>query len=155
MITEFIARFTPESLIDEERVYQIGDEWFFVPAGLFAVGKNVPRKPVFAGTLLGKKKNNYLVPGVALLDLLAGSKNTKKVIVTDKAAWLFVCAKNLLHGSVVSSENAPQPNDWVLVMNNNECLGFGQLMTPLSDEKGAITNVFDIGDFLRRERART
>jgi len=152
MMWDFIERFTNENLVDEESVFQLGEEWYSVPKSLFKLGKDLPRHPVFVGTFLGRKKNNYIVPGVALLDLLAASKKTKKVFVADKAGWLFVCGKNVLHSSVQNVENAPQKGDWVLVMQSEDCLGFGEVETELSDAKGAIKNLFDIGDFLRRER---
>jgi len=152
---EFIEKFTDEELIREDDVFQLGEEWYLVPRALFALGKDLPRHPVFVGTFLGRKKNNYLVPGVALLEKLAASKKAKKVVVNDKSAWLFVCGKNVLHSSIVSTENSPAVGDWALVLQGKECIGFGKIETALSDKNGAITNVFDIGDFLRRERTTT
>ncbi|MBI4144968.1 hypothetical protein HY493_02075 [Candidatus Woesearchaeota archaeon] len=146
MIWTFIDRFTDEEFIREDDAYQLGDEWYLVPQQLFKLGKDLPRQPVFVGAFLGRKRNDYVVPGVALLDLLARSRKTKKVFVTDKAAWLFVCKKNVITASITKTENDPQPGDWVLVMLNDECLGFGEF------QKDDVKNMFDIGDFLRRER---
>lgn len=146
MMWEFVEKFTDEELLVEDDVFQLGEEWYLVPRSLFALGKDLPRHPVFVGLFLGRKKNNYLVPGVALLEKLAASRKTKKVFVNDKSAWLFVCGKNVLKESITKEEHAPQKDDWVLVMNNDKCLGFGVV------EEGVIKNLFDIGDFLRRER---
>jgi ribosome biogenesis protein Nip4 len=149
MIPEFIEKFTDEEIVNDEHVYQLGEEWFLVPPRLFALGKSLPRQPVFVGSFLGRKKNNYLMPGVPLLDMLAASKKTKKVVVNDKSAWLFVCGKNILPASILSTENSPVVGDWVLVMQGKECIGFGEF------QKDVIKNVFDVGDFLRRERPTT
>ena len=91
------------------------------------------------------RKRGFFVPGVHLLDLLAKSK-AKKAHVNDKTAMIFLYGKNILKQSIMKS-NGLAKGDWVLVMNNDECLGFGVVQPD-----GTVRNVFDIGDFLRRER---
>lgn len=152
MILEFIEQFTEDEILTDEDIYQLGEEWFYVEPELFLVGKDLPRKPVFVGTFLGKRKNDYLIPGVALLELLAKHKNTKKVFISDKAAWLFVCGKNVLQPSISRVEGTPEKDEMVLVMNGEDCLGIGKVESSLADAKSIVTHLFDIGDFLRRER---
>ncbi len=153
MIDEFIAYFTDKELFDSEHVYQLGSEWYLVPHELFALGKNQPRQPVFVGTFLGKQHGERFAPGVALLELLA--PHAAKVEVSDKAAWLFVCGKDVLQPSILSATHAIKLHQRVLVMCKSEVIGIGKVMGSMTEQKTIIKNVFDIGDFLRRERPRT
>ena len=149
MIDPFIGKFTSEKIVTSEEVYQIGDEMYFVSPRLLRIGKAMPRKPVFVGAFLGRRKRGFFVPGIHLLDLLAKSKKTKKAFVNDKSAMIFLYGKNVLKQSIQKTENNPTKGDWVLVISKDECLGFG-VMQP----DGTLRNVFDLGDFLRRERSR-
>ena len=76
MIDTFIEKFTKEKLVNSEDVYQLGDDMYLVPPKLFSLGKNLPRKPIFAGTFLGRRRRSFFVPGIHLLDLLSNSKKT-------------------------------------------------------------------------------
>lgn len=147
MIEPFIQQFTDERIVNPNDVYELGEEVFSVTPNLFQIGKDLPRKPVFVGAFLGRRKKGYFVPGIHLLDLLAKSK-TKKVFVNNKAAMIFVYGKNVLKQSITKSERNPKQGDWVLVMSNDDCLGFGVVQPD-----GTVRNVFDIGDYLRRERS--
>ena len=83
-----------------------------------------------------------------MLDLLA-KNSKKKVWLTEKGAWLFICRRDIFAKSIAKSEDA---SDFVLILNEyDECLGFGQVID-LSSKKVAIKRMYDIGDFLRRER---
>jgi ribosome biogenesis protein Nip4 len=123
-------------------------EWFLISKELVSFGKKVDKLPVYSGIYLGTKKNDYFVPSTLLLDMLAKSKHVKKVFVNDKAAWLFTKKKNVIDKSIINTTNNPEPGDWVLVMApTQDCIGFGEYT-----DKNVVRNLFDIGDFLRRER---
>ena len=62
---------------------------------------------------------------------------------------MFICRRDVFAKSIVKSEDA---SDFVLIMNEyGECLGFGQVID-LSSKKVAIKRMYDVGDFLRREK---
>jgi ribosome biogenesis protein Nip4 len=106
--------------------------------------KRIKKQAEYLGAFLGKKEK----PSLFLLQLLAKNAN-KKVWLNEKGAWLFICGRDVFAKSIVKAENA---DDFVLIMNEyDECLGFGQVVD-LSAKKVAIKRMFDIGDFLRRER---
>ena len=150
MIREFIEKFTKEEVIKDDDIYQLGTEWYRVPDALIGF-KNLPRTPVWVGQFLGRERNKYLVPGKALLDAIAPVA-TKRVMVSDKAAWLFVCGKDVLQQSIIRVDGNPKSGEWVLVMQGMACIGFGEVQGALADKTSIVKNLFDLGDFLRRER---
>lgn len=151
MIHEFIAQFTQQQVVRDTDVYQLGNEWFLVPKELFAVGKSLPRQPVFVGQFLGRQTPAGFFPGVDVLRMLVKT-DAPRVFVTEKAAWLFVCGKNVLQPSITKTQGAVKDGELVLVMLNNECLGYGRVEKSLANADGVVKRVFDVGDFLRRER---
>ena len=109
----------------------------------------------YAGTYLGKGKNGLFFPSFNLLAMLAKGR-AHKIIVDRKAAWLFICRRDVFRKSILTIHGARRKGDYALVMNEfNECLGFGKLLCSLdSDLEGAkvvMKNISDLGDFLRRE----
>jgi ribosome biogenesis protein Nip4 len=110
----------------------------------------------YAGSYLGKVKKGKFFPSFILLAILASGR-ANKVIVKEKAAWLFVCGRDILNEGIKEVRGSRRKGDFTLVLNVfEECLGFGRIVHDLnSTEAGvAVQNVSDLGDFLRRERLR-
>ena len=87
--------------------------------------------PFCVGLLLGEAKPKQFLPSFALLDLLKDSDN--RVVIADEAVWLFTCGRDVFmvkdkHGAV-----------W----------GLGSLAK--EGKNAFVKNVFDRGDYLRRE----
>ncbi|MBW3001688.1 hypothetical protein KY338_00840 [Candidatus Woesearchaeota archaeon] len=139
-----IQKFTDKKIVDLSKVIRIGRDFYLVDDSLRTVCKNIKKQAEYIGIFLGKKEK----PGLYLLNLLA-KHSKKKVWLNETGAWLFICGRDVFAKSIVKAENA---DDFVLIMNEyDECLGFGQVVD-LSAKKVAIKRLFDIGDFLRRER---
>ena len=153
-ITEFaksvnVSRFSlgDEFVLEEEGKYFLIDSHLsrYVHKGFF-----------YAGIYLGKVKGGQFFPGFNLLSILAKS-GARSVVVDKKAAWLFVCGRDIFAKSIFSVNGSSRKDDNVIVLNQKgECLGFGMAIVSLGSHvkpnQTAIKNVFDIGDFLRRER---
>ena len=110
----------------------------------------------YAGTYLGKSKNGLFFPSFNLLAMLAKGR-VNKIVVDRKAAWLFICGRDVFRKSILTSHGAKRKGDYALVTNEfSECLGFGKLLCSLDDDmegtKLVLKNISDLGDFLRRER---
>lgn len=116
----------------------------------------IGREFYYAGTYLGKAKKGRFFPSFNLLAMLAKGK-ANKIVVERKAAWLFICGRDIFRKSIISIKGSRRKSDFTLVLNEfGECLGFGSICCSLDDEaKGksevAVKNISDIGDFLRRE----
>jgi ribosome biogenesis protein Nip4 len=79
-----------------------------------------------------------------------------KIVVEKKAAWLFICGRDIFRKGILAVRGSRKKGDHVLVLNEfGECLGFGKIMGSLDETSGktevAVRNISDIGDFLRRE----
>jgi len=145
---KLIQKFTKEKIIDLNNVIQLGREFYLVEPKLKNIYKKINKQSAYIGTFLGQNEK----PSLYLLDLLAKHAK-KKVIVTEKGEWLFICKRDLFSKGIKDTEGNPQINDFVLVMNQNkECIGYGQMIADLSARKTVIKRLFDIGDFLRREK---
>ena len=116
--------------------------------------KRLPGNFYYAGLYLGKVKRGIFFPSFNLLNLLApGAEN--KVVVDRKAAWLFICGRDVFASGVLKVMGRTRKGEHTLVLNEyGECLGFGRIAAGLKgkSEEVAVKNVLDAGDFLRRER---
>ncbi len=107
----------------------------------------------YAGLYLGKVRNGMFFPSFNLLNMLV-SVAANKIVVDQKAAWLFICGRDVFRAGIVKIMGSKRKGDATLVLNEfGECLGFGKILGDLGDskEKVAVKNVLDVGDFLRRE----
>jgi ribosome biogenesis protein Nip4 len=107
----------------------------------------------YAGTYLGKVKDGRFFPSFTLLAMLARGK-ANKIIVGKKAAWLFICGRDIFRKGILSVHGSQRKGDHTLVLNEyGECLGFGKITHSLDAEGAqvAVKNISDVGDFLRRE----
>lgn len=139
MIEEFVSKFTKEKITYIQR----GNNFFLMPNLVLKNEQKVSQKSVSIGLSLGEIKEGKFKPSFPLLNWI--SKHTaKKVFLTDKAAFQFLCKKDVSNESIVKKG---VDSGLVLIQTkNDENLGLGII------EKDKIKNIFDRGDYLRRER---
>ena len=149
-VNEFIEDLGGKPL---ESFTKIGNEFFLIPENLKKVQQKIKdatgRDPYSIGTYLGKMNKTKFEPSIALLDIIAETSD-KKVTIDDKAAWLFVCGRDVFVDSIKIQERFKGPS---LVCNEKgEILGYG-----IRSHMGniGIKNIFDKGNFIRREKRRT
>jgi len=125
----------------------------------FLINKNllgyVQKDFYYAGTYLGKAKKGKFFPSFNLLTILAKG-DANKIVVDKKAAWLFICGRDIFRKGITAVRGSRRKGDYTLVLNEfGECLGFGKIISSLEAEakktEVAIKNISDVGDFLRRE----
>jgi ribosome biogenesis protein Nip4 len=104
---------------------------------------------VFAGKLLGRTMGEF-IPGASLLHELGKMEGPHKVWVDERVGWLFACGRDVFAENIVKSEGKLAEGACFLVMMGGDCLGYGRVET--QGGKTILMNVFDVGDFLRRER---
>lgn len=104
---------------------------------------------IYAGNLLGRTKREF-IPGASLLRELGKMKGPNKVWVDDRVGWLFVCGRDIFEESIVRAEGVLEEGTFFLVMLGDDCLGYVRIET--QDGRRLLRNIFDLGDFLRRER---
>lgn len=107
----------------------------------------------YAGSYLGKMKRQKFFPSFNLLTMLAKTE-ANKIFVDDKAAWLFICGRDIFSKRITAVYGSRRKGSYTLILNSfSECLGFGRIIQDLDAESEVvIQNVSDVGDFLRRER---
>ncbi len=135
--SQFILEKSQRYYLLNPRLKKVGQEDFF-----------------YAGLYLGKVgKNGGFFPSFNLLNMLVDVA-ANKIVVDQKAAWLFICGRDVFRTGIVKVMGSKRKGDAALVLNEfGECLGFGTIIDGLneSDSKVAVKNVLDVGDFLRRE----
>ena len=151
VITNFAQRFGVEVVLNPELTVEKNGRYYQVNATL---------KPLlrgdfyFAGVYLGKAKEGKFFPSFNLLSMLA-KQGANRVEVDQKAAWLFICGRDILAKGVLRTFGSTKKGTATLVMNTfGECLGFGTVLGGFGDSNTgvAVRHVLDLGDFLRRER---
>ncbi len=151
VITNFAQRFGVEVALNPELTVEKNGRYYQVNAAL----KPLLRGDFYvAGVYLGKAKDGKFFPSFNLLSMLAKHR-ANRVVVDQKAAWLFICGRDILAKGVLRTFGAAKKGTATLVMNEfDECLGFGTVLGSFGDSNTAVAvrHVLDLGDFLRRER---
>ncbi|MDP2899554.1 MAG: hypothetical protein Q8O47_01115 [Candidatus Bathyarchaeota archaeon] len=104
---------------------------------------------VYAGKLLGRTRGEF-IPSAGLLRELGKMQGPNKVWVDEKVGWLFACGRDVFAESMLKAEGELAEDACFLVMLGGDCLGYGRVET--AEGRTILRNVFDVGDFLRRER---
>ena len=76
-----------------------------------------------------------------------------RVHVDRETGWLFVCGRDVFEESILRAESDFEEGALSLVMMDGSCLGYGRVEG--FQGRRILKNIFDIGDFLRRERWRS
>lgn len=106
-------------------------------------------KIIYGGEYLGDEKQNGFIPSFNLLDKIALEK-VNKIYLDKKAAWLFVCGRDIFEKNILKVEGEFSEEELFLVMFEDYCLGYGEV--DLFQGKKILKNKVDRGDFLRREK---
>ena len=150
-IVEFASRFGAKIALNSEFIVEKQQRFYLLNPRLRAIAKS---DFYCAGRYLGKVKNGVFFPSFNLLNMLAEVAQNK-VVVDRKAAWLFICGRDLFRKGITQAQGSQRRGDFTLVMNEyGECLGFGKITNTVreaQDNTVVIRNVLDVGDFLRRE----
>ena len=151
-IRDFAFQFGAKFIVNADLTVEKDGRYFLLNASLRAL---IRKDFFYAGTYLGKVKNGRFFPSFNLLAILA-RVDANKTIVNKKAAWLFICGRDIFQKGIITVRGSRRKGDYTLVLNEfGECLGFGKILCSLEAEEKkteiAIKNISDIGDFLRRE----
>ena len=152
-IIDFAKKIRAERFsLNADLVTEKGGRYFLLNKTL----KSLIQKDFFyAGAYLGKAKDERFFPSFNLLAMIAEC-GANSVVVDKKAAWLFICGRDVFAKGITAVHGSSLKGDFTLVLNGfGECLGFGRIARNLDSEamknEVAVRNVSDIGDFLRRE----
>jgi ribosome biogenesis protein Nip4 len=150
-LMDFVSQFNAELRLDENLVVKKGNRYFLLNEKL----KDFTRRGFFyAGIYLGETKNGRFFPSISLLKMIV-EKAANKIVIDRKTEWLFICGRDIFRQGIIKASGSRRKGSFTLVLNiRGECLGFGEITRNL-DDKGVgvyVKNIFDIGDFLRREK---
>ncbi len=150
-LESFASRFGGRIMIDARAVVVKSQRYYLLNQ---AVRRIIQDDFFFAGLYLGKVKDGKFYPSFGFLDMLLDLA-ANKVILSRRAAWLFICGRDVFRKGVSKAMGSQRKGDFTLVLNEfGECLGFG-VIAHGPDEmefKVSVRNVLDVGDFLRREK---
>jgi ribosome biogenesis protein Nip4 len=149
-ILKFAFQVGAKISLNPDRVVEKRGRYFLMNVALLKVAR---KNFYYAGIYLGKVKNGKFFPSFNLLAMLARGE-ANKVVVERKAAWLFICGRDIFGKGILAVRGSRKRGDNALVLNEfGECLGFGKIIGLDEGVKSdvAIKNVADVGDFLRRE----
>jgi ribosome biogenesis protein Nip4 len=149
-LLDFALQFGARMALNANLIVKKGSRYFLLNKNL----KRLIRKDFYyAGTYLGKVKNGKFFPSFNLLAMLAKGE-ANKIVVDRKAAWLFICGRDIFRKGILAVHGSRRKGDYTLVVNEFcECLGFGKITRNLEAKETQVVarNISDVGDFLRRE----
>ncbi len=150
-LTLFASKFGAHVVLNPEFIIEKAQRYYLLNSAL----RKVTRSDFYyAGLYLGKVKNGKFFPSFNFLNMISPLA-TNKMFLNPKAAWLFICGRDVFRRSISKTQGAQRKGDFTLVMNEfGECLGFGMIVGEFSGVKNEVVvrNVLDLGDFLRREK---
>jgi len=149
-ISDFALQVGAKIILNAKFMAKKGRRYFLLNENLKRL---IQKDFYYAGTYLGKAKNGKFFPSFNLLAMLAKGE-ANKIVVDRKAAWLFICGRDVFRRGILAVHGSRRKGDYTLVVNEfGECLGFGKITHSLDAEENQIVvkNISDIGDFLRRE----
>jgi ribosome biogenesis protein Nip4 len=151
-VMKFALKLGAKISLNTDFVVEKGGRYFLLNDVLLKVAR---KDFYYAGTYLGKVKNGKFFPSFNLLMMLAKDE-ANKVVVEKKAAWLFICGRDVFRKGVLAVRGSRKKGNHTLVLNEfGECLGFGKIIGKLDETakktEVVVKNVADVGDFLRRE----
>ena len=150
-IMKFAFQLGAKISLNADFIVEKGGRYFLLNEALLKIAR---KDFYYAGTYLGKVKNGKFFPSFNLLMMLAKGE-ANKIVVEKKAAWLFICGRDVFRKGIQAVRGSRKKGDHTLVLNEfGECLGFGKIIGGLDEAattEVAVKNVSDIGDFLRRE----
>ena len=129
-ITNFAAQFGVQIALNLDLMVEKNGRFYLVNPVL----KPLVRQDFFyAGVYLGKAKEGKFFPSFNLLGMLA-KKGANRIVLDRKAAWLFICGRDILRKSIVRVQGPGKKDTNTLVLNEfGECLGFGRIVENLRD----------------------
>ena len=151
LLKRFLEGVGSSITVDEEKLLRINNKRFTLDDDLNAL---IQRRDtlVYAGRFLGKDRKIFQ-PSAILLQMLAAEEGPlNRVHVDRETGWLFVCGRDVFEESILRKEGAFEEGGLSLVMLDGSCLGYGRVEG--FQGKRILKNIFDVGDFLRRERWR-
>jgi len=152
-IMDFVRKLGADFVLSADFTVEKAFRYFLLDSSLKELAR---RDFYYAGFFLGKVKGDLFFPSFNLLAMLAKGK-ANKIFVGKKAAWLFICGRDVFHKGVLTVKGSQRKGDYALVMNEfGECLGFGKIMRNIDGvvhgDEVTLKNISDVGDFLRREQ---
>jgi ribosome biogenesis protein Nip4 len=150
-IAAFASQFGARITLNSEFIVEKSQRYYLLNP---RIRKLIRSDFYYAGLYLGKVKNGVFFPSFNLLAMLVDVA-ANKVVVDRKAAWLFICGRDLFRAGIVKAYGSQRKGDNTLVLNEfGECLGFGKITSNLNQAEGKVVlrNILDAGDFLRREK---
>ncbi len=147
----FASRFGAKIALNPQFIVEKSQRFYLLNPSLMKVAR---KEFFYAGLYLGKTKDGKFFPSFNFLNMLADVA-ANKVFLDGKAAWLFVCGRDIFARGVAKVTGSQRKGDCTLVLNEvGECLGFGVIAGHLDNKSGDvfIRNILDVGDFLRREQ---
>lgn len=139
----FTRKFTDKRI---ENVILNRDIYYLASPELQEIKNQINEKPFSLGIPLGTKGNPFK-PSAYLLEMLS-EMSTNKIFVNSKAEWLFLCDRDMFPESII--KDTSKGKTFLVQNERDENLGLGKRIS--KGNKTIIKNVFDRGDFLRRER---
>jgi ribosome biogenesis protein Nip4 len=150
-IAAFASQFGARITLNSEFIVEKSQRYYLLNP---RIRKLIRSDFYYAGLYLGKVKNGVFFPSFNLMAMLVDVA-ANKVVVDRKAAWLFICGRDLFRAGIVKAYGSQRKGDSTLVLNEfGECLGFGKIISSLNQAEGKVVlrNILDAGDFLRREK---
>ncbi|MBR9701265.1 hypothetical protein GOV11_05370, partial [Candidatus Woesearchaeota archaeon] len=132
-----------------EHVVTIGKRYFYDPKDILKEVKD----PFSAGIFLGEEKQGFR-PTPALIDLLS-KQESRRVVLDEKSAWLFLCGRDTLMQGVWKTDEFKTGEPALVSDEEGSILGYGIIKNKFDikvKNKMFLKNMLDRGEYLRRER---
>ena len=143
---EFISLYTNKFPFKE--IIRQGRQYYLSTKKQQEILNALPEQAQSFGLFLGEKTAQGFKPSPGLLELIA--KNTTKIItIEEKAAWLFVCGRDIFKENIMNEQSDLLSKQVIVQNEKGEVLGCAKRS---KQGRVAYKNILDIGIYLRQEK---
>jgi ribosome biogenesis protein Nip4 len=146
-LEQFIKQFTKEELYREEDIRIQNKEYYYTPKHIQQKLNNNQEEPIQAGLFLGKINNGQFQASLNLLEEINKHTN-QSITLPEKQAWLFSCKRDIFK----SKEIIDKTTNNIIIINDEEGRVIGLAKKESEKGKELYVPLFDIGEYLRREK---
>jgi NOL1/NOP2/fmu family ribosome biogenesis protein len=125
-VTNFASTFGIDIAINPELTIEKNGRFYLVNTALKPLLKT---DFFYAGIYLGKAKEGKFFPSFNLLSMLA-KKDATRIVIDKKAAWLFICGRDIFSKGIVKTCGACRKDTNALVLTSlGSVWGLAELLT--------------------------
>lgn len=147
-LKRFVKQFVKEDF-SYEGIQVQGREYYLQNKHIEEITQDIDEFSFGSGLYLGQRKGASFQASINMLKIIA-KKTNKKIELDEHSAWLFICGRDIFIENAKIIGDSSKQELFIVQNQDEEILGLTKRTT--ISGKQMFKNLYDIGNFLRREQ---